>query len=34
MMGVPGWHLSDTVIFPWYNNTLNDLDATLIFGIP
>jgi hypothetical protein len=34
MTGVPGGQISDTYILPWYNGTLNDLDATLIFGIP
>ena len=34
VMGVPYENLTDTVILPWYNGTLNDLSATLIFGVP
>jgi hypothetical protein len=34
MTGVQMENLTDTAILPWYNGTLSDLSATLIFGIP
>jgi uncharacterized protein YceK len=34
MMGMPLSYLTDTAILPWYNDTLSDLDATLIFAVP
>jgi hypothetical protein len=34
MMGLPTGQLSDTYVFPRYNNTLAGMKASLIFAVP